>query len=624
MATQRSRSRGPLNQGPNRGHLFEDWVMVPAFNNNRDVPPTADYLPFPAYDFPKLAQLTLNLRNQYNNPGNRERWAPLQLPMHDFIYLKGLVTNLKSKLRPEGEQYKQQSNPMNFEMFMLLIIRLKNFTKEQQLREFYKIVTVMENFSQIEECLIARYKHGPELYTLLDILDHTFEEWLYHLLKKTSSLGTYSWNKQFTVYQSVLRERFTQFTSTTGWEGHEARINQCLGILPNVVYQHEQSERALALPNRVKRFYRTLTNQFMYSCHLLRTEIPARFQLTFAFIESLGNLICERRITIKHALTLIALVYPDQAKNTALIMALLHFHCKSLSEIGANEVLQLMIAGYTYKLATDTAESKKKNKKEKAREVTLQEIESLADPEIVKKVRQLYEKESSESKEKEEKKESKKESKEEKKESKEEKKESKEEKKESKKEVKEEKSSNKKSKKQDINENIKEKMVENFGKLSDLTSKYSGPLSKLLSKADKEFFNNVEQQLADTDPVIASALLYVAHTVRKGITIENWNSFARSLTYTLRSSLPGTKPRGPPPKMSPLEMLRTFHVRPAIRGDILLANAPKVYGALGIVFSHGMHKVLNSMDSNESVLTNEEKESIKEKTDEEKKGDSSN
>jgi hypothetical protein len=30
------------------------------------------------------------------------------------------------------------------------------------------------------------------------------------------------------------------------------------------------------------------------------------------------------------------------------------------------------------------------------------------------------------------------------------------------------------------------------------------------------------------------------------------------------------------------------------------------------------------MDSNESVLTNEEKESIKEKTDEEKKGDSSN
>jgi hypothetical protein len=73
MATQRSRNRGPLNQSPNRGHLFEDWVMVPAFNNNRDVPPTADYLPFPGYDFPKLAQLTLNLRNQYNNPGNRER-----------------------------------------------------------------------------------------------------------------------------------------------------------------------------------------------------------------------------------------------------------------------------------------------------------------------------------------------------------------------------------------------------------------------------------------------------------------------------------------------------------------------------------------------------------------------
>ena len=606
MATQRSRNRGQNNQGEERGHRFEDWVMVPAFNNNRDVPPTADYLPFPAYDFPKLAQLTLNLRNQYNNPGNRERWAPLQLPMHDFIYLKGLVTNLKSKLRPEGEQYKQQSNPMNFEMFMLLIIRLKNFTKEQQLREFYKIVTVMENFSQIEECLIAKYKHGPELYTLLDILDHTFEEWLYHLLKKTSSLGTYSWNKQFTVYQSVLRERFTQFTSTTGWEGHEARINQCLGILPNVVYQHEQSERALALPNRVKRFYRTLTNQFMYSCHLLRTEIPARFQLTFAFIESLGNLICERRITIKHALTLIALVYPDQAKNTALIMALLHFHCKSLSEIGANEVLQLMIAGYTYKLATDTAESKKKNKKEKAREVTLQEIESLADPEIVKKVRQLYEKESSESKEKEEKKGSKESS------------ESKE---------KEEKKSKQKSKapgKQQVNKDIKEKMAENFGKLSDLTSKYSGPISKLLSKADKEFFDKVEEQLADTDPVVASSLLYVAHTLRKGITIENWNSFARSMTYSLRSSLPGTKPRGPPPKMSPLEMLRTFHVRPAIRGDILLANAPKVYGALGIVFSHGMHKVLNSMDSNESVLTNEEKESIKEKTDEEKKGDSSN
>ena len=606
MATQRSRSRGPLNQGPNRGHLFEDWVMVPAFNNNRDVPPTADYLPFPAYDFPKLAQLTLNLRNQYNNPGNRERWAPLQLPMHDFIYLKGLVTNLKSKLRPEGEQYKQQSNPMNFEMFMLLIIRLKNFTKEQQLREFYKIVTVMENFSQIEECLIARYKHGPELYTLLDILDHTFEEWLYHLLKKTSSLGTYSWNKQFTVYQSVLRERFTQFTSTTGWEGHEARINQCLGILPNVVYQHEQSERALALPNRVKRFYRTLTNQFMYSCHLLRTEIPARFQLTFAFIESLGNLICERRITIKHALTLIALVYPDQAKNTALIMALLHFHCKSLSEIGTDEVLQLMIAGYTYKLATDKEENKNKNKKDKAKEITLQEIESLADPEIAKKVRELYEKESKEAKEKEEKKGSKDSS------------ESKE---------KEEKKSKQKSKapgKQQVNKDIKEKMAENFGKLSDLTSKYSGPISKLLSKADKEFFDKVEEQLADTDPVVASSLLYVAHTLRKGITIENWNSFARSMTYSLRSSLPGTKPRGPPPKMSPLEMLRTFHVRPAIRGDILLANAPKVYGALGIVFSHGMHKVLNSMDSNESVLTNEEKESIKEKTDEEKKGDSSN
>ena len=177
--------------------------------------------------------------------------------------------------------------------------------------------------------------------------------------------------------------------------------------------------------------------------------------------------------------------------------------------------------------------------------------------------------------------------------------------------VKNKKSSNKKSKKQDINENIKEKMVENFGKLSDLTSKYSGPLSKLLSKADKEFFDKVEEQLADTDPVVASSLLYVAHTLRKGITIENWNSFARSMTYSLRSSLPGTKPRGPPPKMSPLEMLRTFHVRPAIRGDILISNAPKVYGALGIVFSHGMQKVLNSMNSTESVLNNEEKEEIK-------------
>ena len=39
-------------------------------------------------------------------------------------------------------------------------------------------------------------------------------------------------------------------------------------------------------------------------------------------------------------------------------MALLHFHCKSLSEIGTDEVLQLMIAGYTYKLANEKEETK--------------------------------------------------------------------------------------------------------------------------------------------------------------------------------------------------------------------------------------------------------------------------
>ena len=89
----------------------------------------------------------------------------------------------------------------------------------------------------------------------------------------------------------------------------------------------------------------------------------------------------------------------------------------------------------------------------------------------------------------------------------------------------------------------------------------------------------------------------------------------------MRSSLPGTKPRGPPPKMTPLEMLKTFHVRPAIRGDILIANAPKVYKALGVVFSYGMGKALSSMDSTQSVLTDEEKESIKEETPYEREGD---
>ena len=577
------------NQGAERGSRFNDWLITPTFGPNGPAA-TPDSLPFPAYDFPKLAQLTQNLRRQYENPGRGPRWRPLQLPMADFIYLKGLVTNLRNTVRPEGSQYQQQANPMNFEMFLLLIVRLKGFSREHQLHEFYKIVTVMEDFSNIEECLITQYKHGQELYILLDILDHTFEDWLYHLLKKTEGLGTYSWNKQFAVYREELRLRFTQFTRTTKWPGHEARINRCLAPNTKAVTTQKRTEAALSVPNRASRFYRTMRDEFMFTCHLVGTEIPARYTLTFQFIESLGSTICDSRVTLNSVMSLIALMFPEHSTNTALIVALLRFYCKTTSEIEANEVVQLMIAGYKYSQATPK-ESKAK-KAEGPKIVTTAEIEALANPEIVKAVHEADKKDQSKSK-----------------------KAAPSSKEAPKEEPKEESKKGTKSKSRPstgTEANVSKAMAEQFGKVSDLVSKYSSPVAKILSAADEEFFKKIEKNISGLDPVVSGALLYTAHALRKGIAIEGWNGFARSLAWHSRNAIPGTKPKSGRPKMNPLEMIRNLEVYPAIRGEILLANGPKIMRALQVVFTYGMGRALDTLLNGPSALTEEEQAAAKE------------
>ena len=75
-----------------RGHTFNEWIKPKAVNiKNANI----EKLKFPAYDFPKLHEIIMDLDKQHREPGSSNREF-LGIKLDDFIFIRGLVAKINS------------------------------------------------------------------------------------------------------------------------------------------------------------------------------------------------------------------------------------------------------------------------------------------------------------------------------------------------------------------------------------------------------------------------------------------------------------------------------------------------------------------------------------------------
>jgi hypothetical protein len=291
-------------------HLRDPGLQPGPIFNAPTYEPT---LPFPAYDFPRFNIISERLRRQYETPGGvRPSERVMSMPLEDFAFFKNLVSVIESS-RPgrasgEGRPTNRGFIKINYEILLLLITRLQKFPSKVQLEEFYKVVSVIEDFGNIEHCLITQYPTTPAsrrgvsanpnretLYNLLYALDKTFENWIYNLLDHTKSVGTTQWNKYFTEYREQLKTELLQFTNTTNAE----HVNICFTVQPSIVANVIASQSQLALGRRTQDFYMTIRNNFILLCDYVGLSVPIDTHIFFQYVENCAAYICEYSKTIE-------------------------------------------------------------------------------------------------------------------------------------------------------------------------------------------------------------------------------------------------------------------------------------------------------------------------------------
>jgi len=274
-------------------------------------------LPFPAYDFPRFNIISERLRRQYETPGGvRPSERVMSLSLEDFAFFKNLVsvieTSRPGRAQGEGRPKNRGFIKINYEILLLLITRMKKFPARIQLEEFYKVVSVIEDFGNIEHCLITQYSTGSvsrrgiptnpnreTLYNLLYALDKAFENWIYNLLDHTKSVGTTQWNKYFTEYREQLKTDLLQFTNNT------EHVNICFAVQPSIVAAATATAQSQSTFNRrTQDFYMTMRNNFILLCDYVGLNVPIDTHIFFQYVENCAAYICEYSKTIESLIDL--------------------------------------------------------------------------------------------------------------------------------------------------------------------------------------------------------------------------------------------------------------------------------------------------------------------------------
>ena len=280
-----------------------DVQLAPIFN----APTYEPTLPFPAYDFPRFNIISERLRRQYETS---ERVRPsermMSMPLEDFTFFKSLVSVIESSRPGRAQREGRQSNrgfiKINYEILLLLITRLQKYPSRVQLEEFYKVVAVIEDFGNIEHCLITQYptssRRGTStnretLYNLLYALDKAFENWIYNLLDHTKSVGTTQWNKYFTEYREQLNTELLQFTNNA------AHVNICFAVQPSIVANVVASQSQSPLGRRTQDFYMTIRNNFILLSDYVGLNVPIDTHIFFQYVQNCAAYICEYSKTIE-------------------------------------------------------------------------------------------------------------------------------------------------------------------------------------------------------------------------------------------------------------------------------------------------------------------------------------
>jgi hypothetical protein len=331
-------------------------------------PPTNEpSLPFPGYDFPRLYTITHRLKLQFDNPeGIPARQRVLSMPLEDFMFFKNLVSVIETSRRgtaPSGVEDTENRGfiKINYEILLLLISRLKKFSAKVQLEEFYRVVSVIEDFGNIETCLIKQYANvaGREtLFKLLYALDKAFEKWIYNLLEHTKSVGTSKWNQYFVEYRNELRQDLLQFTTNA------EHVNICFAVQPSIVNKTASSQSTSAFGRRSRDFYVTVRNNFMLCADYVGMYIPLDVHIFFQYLQHCGEIVCEKYKTVESLAELADALgdvglspFETFSKSQAKVfLLLLKSYCALTKEVTSNNVVQGMVAvarGYQYTLTRE-------------------------------------------------------------------------------------------------------------------------------------------------------------------------------------------------------------------------------------------------------------------------------
>ena len=359
-----------VSQSYKGGRPFSEGLINPNIRaypfSSREYEPT---LAFPGYDFPRLHRITERLKRQYDNPGEIQAAdRVLSMPLQDFMFFKNLVSVIETS-RPGTVPANQRENPLenkgfikiNYQILLLLISRLKRFPSHQQLEEFYKVVAVIEDFGNIEACLIAQYKSRGTtqsreiLYKLLYALDKSFEKWIYNLLEHTKSIGTSQWNQYFVEYRNELRLELLQFSNNA------EHVNICFSIEPTIVSKTKESISQSPLGRRTRDFYAKLRNNFILVSDYVGLNVPISTHIFFQYLQNCGQFLCDYYKPIDsladlgEALGSVGLnAFQSFTKKQAnVFLNLLKSYCALREEVSTNNVVQGLVAitrGYKFYL----------------------------------------------------------------------------------------------------------------------------------------------------------------------------------------------------------------------------------------------------------------------------------
>jgi len=362
-----------LNPNSFSAHLRSPNVPLRPFFT----PPTNEpTLPFPGYDFLRLDTITARLKRQFDDPnptGIPARQRVLSMPIEDFMFVKNLISVIETSRRgtaPSDAEDTETENrgfiKINYEILLLLISRLKKFPARVQLEEFYRIISVIEDFGNIETCLIKQYANvagRDTLFKLLYALDKAFEKWIYNLLDHTKSVGTSKWNQYFVEYRNELRQDLLQFTINA------EHVNICFAIQPSIVNKTTASQSSSAFGRRSRDFYVNVRNNFILVADYVGMYLPVDTHLFMQYLQNCGDYLCTYHKTISsladlaEALGDIGVTAFESFTKTQskVFLDLLRSYCALKLEASSNNIVQGMVAVTRgYKLYLDIPETNRR------------------------------------------------------------------------------------------------------------------------------------------------------------------------------------------------------------------------------------------------------------------------